>query len=34
MVLPDWNEDDVIGSPFAITEYTCNPDIGTNEDLI
>ena len=33
-VLPDWNEDDVIGSPFAITEYTCNLDIGTNEDLI
>ena len=33
-VLPDWTKDDVIGSPFAITEYVCNPDIGTNDDLI
>ena len=32
--LPDWKEEDVIGSPYAITEYTCNPDIGTNDDLI
>jgi len=33
-VLPDWTEDDVIGSPYAIAEYTCNPDIGTNDDLV
>ena len=33
-VLPGWTSDDVIGSPYAITEYTCNPDIGTDEDLI
>ena len=33
-VLPDWSEDDVIGSPYAITEYTCNPDIGTDDDLV
>ena len=32
-VLPDWTPDDVIGSPFAITEYTCNSEIGTDEDL-
>ena len=32
--LPDWKEEDVIGSPFAITEYTCNKELGTNEDLI
>ena len=24
-VLPRWTSDDVIGSPYAITEYTCNP---------
>ena len=33
-VLPDWTEEDVIGSPYAISEYTCNPQIGTNDDLI
>ena len=33
-VLPDWTKDDVIGSPYAITEYVCNPDIGTNDDLV
>ena len=32
--LPNWTEDDVIGSPYAITEYTCNPNIGTDDDLI
>ena len=32
--LPDWKEEDVIGSPYAITEYICNPEIGTNDDLI
>ena len=32
-VLPGWTKDDVIGSPYAITEYTCNPDIGTDSDL-
>jgi glycosidase len=33
-VLPGWTKDDVIGSPYAISEYTCNPDIGTDDDLI
>ena len=33
-VLPGWTKDDVIGSPYAITEYTCNPEIGTNDDLV
>ena len=33
-VLPGWTTDDVIGSPYAISEYVCNPEIGTNEDLI
>ena len=32
--LPDYTDDDIIGSPFAITKYECNPDIGTDEDLI
>ena len=33
-VLPDCTKDDIIGSPYAVYEYTCNPEIGTNEDLI
>ena len=33
-VLPDWTEEDVIGSPYAITQYVCNKEIGTDEDLI
>ena len=33
-ILPDCTKDDIIGSPYAITEYICNPEIGTNEDLI
>ena len=33
-VLPDWTEKDVIGSPYAIYEYVCNPEIGRNIDLI
>ena len=32
--LPDWTMDDVIGSPYAVTEYVCNPDLGTDEDLL
>ena len=32
--LDDLTEEDIIGSPFAITEYVCNPDIGTDDDLI
>ena len=33
-VLPDCTKADIIGSPYAITEYICNPEIGTNEDLL
>ena len=33
-VLPDITKEDIIGSPYAVVEYTCNPEIGTNEDLI
>ena len=32
--LPNWTEEDVIGSPYAVYEYTCNPDIGTDNDLM
>lgn len=31
--LPDVTSDDVIGSPYAVQEYTVNSDIGTTEDL-
>eukprot|EP01097_Dermamoeba_algensis_P003864 TRINITY_DN2619_c0_g1_i1.p1 TRINITY_DN2619_c0_g1~~TRINITY_DN2619_c0_g1_i1.p1 ORF type:complete len:499 (-),score=87.48 TRINITY_DN2619_c0_g1_i1:107-1564(-) len=32
-VLPDYDLDDIIGSPYAITEYKVNPQVGTEEDL-
>jgi hypothetical protein len=31
--LPDFTLDDVIGSPFAVTNYTTNPDIGDDYQL-
>ena len=33
-VLSDFTKEDIIGSPFSITEYECNPEIGDNNDLI
>ena len=33
-ILPDCKKEDIIGSPFAITEYECNPEIGDNNDLL
>ena len=32
--LPDWTIEDVIGSPYAVYEYTLNPSLGKNDDLI
>lgn len=32
-VLPGWTNDDVIGSPYSITEYKLNKQLGTEEDL-
>jgi len=32
--LPDWNKSDVIGSPYAIDEYTPNKRMGTKNDLL
>ena len=31
--LPDWKEEDVIGSPYAIDKYEINPLIGTTREL-
>ncbi|OHS98869.1 Alpha amylase, catalytic domain containing protein [Tritrichomonas foetus] len=31
--LPDWKEDDVIGSPYAIVKYDVNVEIGGEEEL-
>eukprot|EP01029_Cantina_marsupialis_P008916 TRINITY_DN2089_c0_g1_i1.p1 TRINITY_DN2089_c0_g1~~TRINITY_DN2089_c0_g1_i1.p1 ORF type:complete len:535 (+),score=149.07 TRINITY_DN2089_c0_g1_i1:81-1685(+) len=31
--LPGYTQDDIIGSPYAITEYVVNPDIGSEYDL-
>ncbi|KAG9395591.1 Alpha amylase, catalytic domain [Carpediemonas membranifera] len=32
-ILPDFTTADIIGSPFAVTKYTINPQIGTTSDL-
>ena len=31
--LPNWTKEDVIGSPYAVYEYTCNPSLCINSDL-
>ena len=33
-VLPGWNEDDVIGSPYAVVSYTINKDIVNDDNDI
>lgn len=32
--LPDWEKEDVIGSPYSIDSYEINPVLGSMEDLI
>jgi hypothetical protein len=32
-VLPGYTMDDIIGSPYAVTNYTTNSELGTDEDL-
>ena len=32
--LPGYTMDDIIGSPYAVTNYTLNPELGTDSDLI
>lgn len=32
--LKDWNNEDIIGSPYSINDYKINPIIGTKEDLL
>jgi len=32
--LPDWKEEDVIGSPYAIDRYEINPEIGSKDEII
>lgn len=33
-VLPGYKADDVIGSPYAIANYSCNPEIGSDAMLL
>eukprot|EP00727_Mastigamoeba_balamuthi_P007160 m51a1_g3064 putative alpha-amylase family protein (521) ;mRNA; r:1006465-1012739 len=33
-ILPDVTDDDIIGSPFAVYEYTCNPGHGNDTDIL
>jgi len=32
-VLPGYTIDDIIGSPYAVTNYTCNYELGSDEDI-
>ncbi|OQR83869.1 alpha-amylase [Achlya hypogyna] len=32
-ILPGYANEDVIGSPYAVANYTCNPSIGSDADL-
>lgn len=32
--LPDWQKNDVIGSPYSIDTYEINPSIGTEQELV
>ena len=32
--LNDWIVEDVIGSPLDITEYICNPELGSDDDIL
>ncbi|MEL7219937.1 MAG: alpha-amylase family glycosyl hydrolase, partial [Bacteroidota bacterium] len=32
-ILPDWSEEDVIGSPYAIDRYKLSPELGEEGDL-
>ncbi len=32
--LKDWKDEDVIGSPYSISQYKINPAIGTEEELL
>ena len=34
LALPDWKEDDVIGSPYSINNYTINKMLGTTDEFI
>eukprot|EP00026_Physarum_polycephalum_P008012 Phypoly_transcript_08086.p1 GENE.Phypoly_transcript_08086~~Phypoly_transcript_08086.p1 ORF type:complete len:517 (+),score=51.11 Phypoly_transcript_08086:88-1551(+) len=31
---PDFTPDDIIGSPYAVASYTCNPELGTDADIL
>lgn len=33
LALPDWNEDDVGGSPYAVNDYSLDPALGTEAEL-
>lgn len=33
-VLPGCTEEDVIGSPYAVVNYTCNAEFGTDADVL
>lgn len=32
--LPGYTTDDIIGSPYAVTNYTCNPQLGSDADIL
>jgi hypothetical protein len=33
-VLPGYTQSDIIGSPYAVVNYTCNPQLGSDADIM
>ena len=33
-MIPDFEMNDIIGSPYAVTEFECNPELGSDEDIL
>ena len=33
-VLPGYTTADIIGSPYAVYQYTCNPELGSDQDIL
>lgn len=33
-MLPDYTDDDLIGSPYAVVDFVCNPELGSDTDIV
>jgi len=32
-MISDFTLEDIIGSPYAVTQFSCNPQLGTDDDI-